>query len=111
MFTCHNDFEWLHCTLSFRLHRNMMEFECLYAAVALSPFLDESKEQRLVAASCVFPRNAMLSSPPSILICVLLQVRVHVYHGRMRTLVRATILRLMCLHAFIFRLKLTIRYC
>ncbi len=71
----HNDFVWLYSTL-FRHHRNVMEFVCLYAAVAFSPFLDEGKEQRLVAASCVFPRNAMLSSPPSFLNCVLLQVRV-----------------------------------
>ncbi len=50
----HNDFVWLYSTL-FRHHRNVMEFVCLYAAVAFSPFLDEGKEQRLVAASCVFP--------------------------------------------------------
>ncbi len=54
----------------------MMGFVCLYSAVKFSPFLDEGKEQRLVAASCVFPRNAMLSSLSSFLICVLLQVRV-----------------------------------
>ncbi len=54
---------------------NVMEFVCLYAAVAFSPFLDEGKEQRLVE-SCVFRRNAMVSSPPSFLICVLLQVDV-----------------------------------
>ncbi len=71
----HNDFVWLYSTL-FRRHRNVMEFVCLYAALTFySPFLDEGKEQRLVAASCVFPRNAMLSSPPSFLISVL-QVRV-----------------------------------
>ncbi len=68
----HDDFVLLYCTL-FWHHRNVMEFVCLYAAVAFSPFLDEGKEQR---QSCVFPRNAMLSSPPSFLICVLLQVRV-----------------------------------
>ncbi len=67
----HNDFVWLYSTL-FRRHRHVMEFVCLYAAVTFySPFLDEGKEQRLVAASCVFPRNAMLSSPPSFLISVL----------------------------------------
>ncbi len=61
----------------FQRHRNVTEFVCLYAAVTFySLFLDESKEQRLVAASCVFPRNVMLSSPPSFLICVLLQVHV-----------------------------------
>ncbi len=71
----HNEFVWLYCTLFWR-HRNVMEFVCLYVAITFSPFLDEGKEQRLVAASCVFPRNAMLSLPPSFLICVLLQVRV-----------------------------------
>ncbi len=30
---------------------------------------------------------------------------IHVHHGRMRSLVRAAILRLRCLHACIFRLK------
>ncbi len=71
----HNDFVWLYCTL-FRCHRNVMEFVCLYAADVFLPFLDEGMEQRLVAASCVFPRNAMLSTPPLFLISVLLQVRV-----------------------------------
>ncbi len=47
--------------------------------VFYSPFLDEGKEHRLVAASCVFPRNAMLSSPPSLLICVFLQVHVTLF--------------------------------
>ncbi len=50
---------------------NVMEFVCVFAAVVFS-----GKEQRLVAESYVFPRNEMLSSPPSFLICVLLQVRV-----------------------------------
>ncbi len=68
----HNDFVWLYC--KFRIECDGI---CLpYAAIAFSPFLDEGKEQRLVAASYVFPRNAMLSSPPSFLICVLLQVRI-----------------------------------
>ncbi len=71
----HNDYIWLYYTL-FRRHINVMEFLCLHTVVTFSPFLDESKEQRLVAASCVFLRNAMLSSPPSFLICVLLEVRV-----------------------------------
>ncbi len=114
----HNDFVWLYCTL-FRRHRNVMEFVCLYAAISFSPFLDEGKEQRLVAASCVFPRNVMLSSlslPPSFLICVLLQVRVLSFMyitGAWRTLVRAAILQLMFLHACIFRLKsaMLIRLC
>ncbi len=46
-------------------------------------------------------RNAMLSSPS------FLGARpvIHVHHGRMRTLVRAVILRLRRLHACIFRLK------
>ncbi len=69
----HNDFVWLYCML-FQCHRNVMEFA--HAAVSFSPFLDEGKEQRLVTASCVFPRNAMLSSPPSFLICISFQVRV-----------------------------------
>ncbi len=80
----HNDFVWLYSTL-FRRHRNVMEFVCLYTAVAFSSFLDEGKEQRLVAASCVFPRNAMLSSPPSFLICVLIRgvtIRVSCIRGR-----------------------------
>ncbi len=52
----HNDFVWLYST-HFRHHKNVMEFVCLYPAVAFySPFLDEGKEQRLMAASCVFPR-------------------------------------------------------
>ncbi len=39
-----------------------------YAAIMFySLCLDEGKEQRLVAASCVFPRNVMFSSPPSFL--------------------------------------------
>ncbi len=58
--------------LLFRCNRNVMKFVCLYAADAFLPFLDEGKEQRMVAANCVFPRNAMLSTPPSFLICVLL---------------------------------------
>ncbi len=102
----HNDFVWLYCTL-FQRHRNVKEFVCLDSrcCVTFSPCLDEGKEQRLVAescvfsrnaiefvclyaasrsrrvwmrvrnrASCVFSRNAMLSSPPSFLIWVLLQV-------------------------------------
>ncbi len=69
----HNDFVWLYY-MFFRCHRNVMEFVCIDAAVAFSPFLDEGKKQRLVAASCVFPINAMVSSPPSFLICVLLQL-------------------------------------
>ncbi len=99
-----NDFVWLYCTL-FRRHRNVMEFVCLYAAVAFSPFWDEGK----VAATCVFPRNALLSSPPSIIpsLHIITGARpvIHVHHGRMRTLVRAATVRLRCLHACIFRLK------
>ncbi len=35
----------------------LMEFVCLFAAITFySPFLYEGKEQRLVAASCVFRR-------------------------------------------------------
>ncbi len=41
----HADFVWLYSTF-FRFHRHVMEFVCLYAAVAFSPFLDEVKEQR-----------------------------------------------------------------
>ncbi len=59
-----------------KLGRTSHSRALLYAAVAFSPFLDEGKERRLVAASCVFPRDAMLSSPPTFLICVLLQVRI-----------------------------------
>ncbi len=103
----HNDFVWLYSTLFWR-HRNIMEFVCLYAAVAFSPFLDEGKEQRLVAASCVFPRNVMLSSPPSIVSNLRITAGahpiMHAHHKRMRTLVRAAILR-RCLHACIFLLK------
>ncbi len=69
----HNDFVCLYFTLV--RAPNVMEFVWLYAAVVYSLFMDEGKEQRLVAASCVFPRNAMLSSPLSFLICALLQVR------------------------------------
>ncbi len=105
----HNDCIWLYCTL-FRHHRNVMEFVRLYAAVAFSPFLDEGKEQRLAAASCVFSRNATLSSPPSFLICVLLQVRVlsfmyitaHAHFGQSGNTATKT------LHACILRL---IRLC
>lgn len=91
------------CFNLFKSNANMLVFHALapqkcdgnsfaYAAVAFcSPFLDEGKEQRLVAASCVFPRNAMLSSPPSFLICVLLQVSHHSCHEHMRSLVRAAI--------------------
>ncbi len=55
----HTDFVWLYCTL-FRRYRNVMGFVCLYSAVEFLLLLDEGMEQRLVAASCVFPRNAML---------------------------------------------------
>ncbi len=86
MFTCHKQnffsrlyekYEFIYfftCNfqLLFRCNRNVMKFVFLYAADAFLPFLDEGKEQRMVAASCVFPRNAMLSTPPSFLICVLL---------------------------------------
>ncbi len=98
----HNDFEWLYCTLLLR-HRNVMEFVCLYAAVAFSTFLDEGKEQRLVAASCVIPRNAICVS--NLRITTGARPIIHVHHVRMRTLVRAAILRLRCLQACIFRLK------
>ncbi len=100
----HNDFEWHYCTIFCR-HRNVMELVCPYGAVAFSPFLDKGKEQRLVAASCVFPRNAMLSSPSSFLICVLLKVRVtsFMYITAHALLVRVAILRLRCLQACIFR--------
>ncbi len=88
----HYDFVWLYSTLYGR-HRNVMEFVCLYTAVAFSLFRDEGKEDRLVAASCVFPRNAMLSYPPSFIsnlrITTVSRPVIHVHHGRMRTLVRA----------------------
>ncbi len=48
----HNDFEWLYC-MFFRRHRNVMEFVCLYAAVAFSPFLDKGKETD--GSFCGFP--------------------------------------------------------
>ncbi len=66
----HNDFLWLYSML-FRRHRNVIEFVCLHPAVAFySPFLDKQQSE------LCFPLNAMLSSPPSFLICVLIQVRV-----------------------------------
>ncbi len=43
----HNDFVWRYSTL-FRRHRNVMEYA---AFVFFSPFVDEGKEQRLVAAN------------------------------------------------------------
>ncbi len=52
----------------------------------LLKLLNLGKEQRLVAASCVFPRNAMLSSPPSFLICVLLQVHSNAVNHRAHAL-------------------------
>ncbi len=77
----HNDFVWLYSTL-FRRHRNLFAYTLLSRS---HRFLDEGKEQRLVAASCVFPRNAMLSSPPLFLICVLIRgvtIRVSCIRGR-----------------------------
>ncbi len=103
----HNDFVWLYCTF-FRRRRNVMEFVCIYAAIVFSPFLDEGKKQRLVAASCVFLKNAMLSSPPSFLICVLLQLRVPSFMyitGACALWSERQHLRLRCLHACIFLLK------
>ncbi len=71
-----NIFLWLYSML-FWHYRNVMSI-CLPVLPSrfLRTFLDEGKEQRLVAASCVFPTKAMLSSPPSFLICMILQVRV-----------------------------------
>ncbi len=80
-----------------------------YTLSFYSPFLEEGKEQRLVAAnvSCVFPEcDAFFPAIVSNL-CIITGVChvINVCQKRMRTLVRAAILRLRCLHACIFRLK------
>ncbi len=65
-----NTFVWLLYSMSFH---QLICPRCRRVLLAVSGW---GKEQRPVSASCVFHRNAMLSSPPSFLICVLLQVRV-----------------------------------
>ncbi len=102
----HNDFVWRYSTL-FRHHRNVME----YAAYAFYwPFVDEGIRNRdwwqltLLEFSpecdAFFP--AIISN---LRIITGAWHVIHVWHKRMRTLVRAAILRLRCLHACIFRLK------
>jgi len=59
-----------------------------------APFLDEGKEQRLVAVSCVFQKcDAFFPFIVSNL-CIITGVPpvIPVHHGRMSTLVRAAIL-------------------
>ncbi len=61
-----NTFVWLYSML-FRCHRRW-QFVCLHCHCALLAASGWGSK-RLVAASCVFHRNVMLSSPPSFLIC------------------------------------------
>ncbi len=98
-----NTFVWLYWML-FRCHRNVMT-DCLLMLLSCSihRFRMRVRNRDMVAASCVSP-NAMLSSPLSFLIYVLLQVCVTSCHKHMHTLVRAAILWLReftCLYIYI----------
>ncbi len=92
----HNDFVRLYCTL-FRRHRNVMNVFAYMLPSCSRRFWMRVRNTDWWQ----WARNAMLSSPS------FLGARpvIHVHHGRMRTLVRAVILQLRCLHACIFRLK------
>ncbi len=98
----HNDCVWLYSTL-LRRQRNEIEFVCLHCCRVLAV---SGWEQWLVAASCVFQKcDAFFPVVSNLRITTGARPVIRVHHGRMRTLVRAAILRLRRLYACIFRLK------
>ncbi len=103
----HNDFVWLYSTL-FRRHRNVMAIRLPTLPLGSTRRFWMRVRNRDWWKLVVFSPECDAFFPTIVSNLRIIKGAchlIHVCHAHMRTLVRAAILRLRCLHACIFRLK------